>query len=131
MEIAHDENAELLIVSEKGFGKRTCLDEYRLQTRGGTGVKTYKITPKTGEVSGMKIVDNSDDIVLINSDGTVIRLNCSAITSSGRSTQGVTLMKMQKDVNVVSIAKINEENEDTVQKAENDNTIENNENDSE
>lgn len=122
MEIAHDENAEILIVSEHGFGKRTSLDEYRIQTRGGTGVKTYKITQKTGDVVGMKIVDNSDDIVLINSDGTVIRLNCCGISTSGRSTQGVTLMKMNNETKVVAIAKINEkENEESSKKIEDNN----------
>lgn len=110
-----DEKSELLTVSEKGFGKRTSLSEYSPQGRGGKGVKTYKVTDKTGSLVGAKVVKQSDEILLINSQGTVIRLNVSNISETSRNTLGVTLMKSGEDVNVVSIAKINnEDNEEGI-----------------
>ncbi len=100
----------LLAITENGFGKRTELDEYRVQTRAGKGVITYKITPKTGKVIGIKLVDEKDDIMLITDTGTVIRINVSEISILGRSTQGVTLMRTNEG-KVVSIEKISEEEE--------------------
>ena len=97
----------LLAITENGFGKRTELDEYRVQTRGGKGVITYKITPKTGELVGVKIVSEEDDVMLITDTGTVIRLNVKDISVLGRSTQGVTLMRTNEG-KVVSIEKISE-----------------------
>lgn len=104
-----DETAELLTVSEKGFGKRTPLKVYGLQGRGGKGVKTYKVTEKTGKLVGAKVVNDNDEILLINNEGTIIRLNVSGISETGRNTLGVTLMKAHDDVKVVSIGKINSE----------------------
>ena len=98
----------LLAITENGFGKRTELDEYRVQTRAGKGVITYKITPKTGKVIGIKLVDETDDIMLITDTGTIIRINVSEISVLGRSTQGVTLMRTNEG-KVVSIEKISEE----------------------
>ncbi len=98
----------LLAITENGFGKRTELNEYRVQTRGGKGVITYKITPKTGKLVGIKIVKNTDDIMLITDTGTIIRLNVSEISILGRSTQGVTLMRTNEG-KVVSIEKISDE----------------------
>lgn len=110
-----DDTSELLTVSEKGFGKRTSMDEYGLQGRGGKGVKTYRVTEKTGKLVGAKIVKNSDEILLINNQGTIIRLNVSGISETGRNTQGVKLMKAEDDVKIVSIAKINnDDKEDNV-----------------
>lgn len=100
-------NATLLAITENGFGKRTELDEYRVQTRGGKGVITYKITPKTGDIVGIRIVENSDDVMLITDTGTIIRLNVSEISILGRSTQGVTLMRTNEG-RVVSIEKVTE-----------------------
>ncbi len=94
----------LLVVTENGFGKRTEISEYKIQSRAGKGILTYRITSKTGKAAGMKLVDNDEDIMLISSDGTVIRLDVSEISILGRSTQGVTLMRMQQDISVVSIA---------------------------
>jgi DNA gyrase subunit A len=103
--------ATLLAITENGFGKRTELDEYRVQTRGGKGVITYKVTPKTGCIVGIKIVTGSDDVMIITDTGTIIRINASAISVLGRSTQGVTLMRTNEG-KVVSIEKIPEvENE--------------------
>ncbi len=97
----------LLTITENGFGKRTELDEYRVQIRAGKGVITYKITPKTGKVVGVKLVDESDDIMLVTDTGTIIRMNVSEISILGRPTQGVTLMRTNEG-KVVSIEKISE-----------------------
>ena len=94
--------ATLLAITENGFGKRTELEEYRVQTRGGKGVITYKITPKTGNIVGIRIVDEKDDVMLITDTGTIIRLNVGGISILGRSTQGVTLMRTNEG-KVVSI----------------------------
>ena len=99
--------ATLLAITENGFGKRTELDEYRVQTRGGKGVITYKITPKTGSIVGIKIVDDGDDVMLITDTGIIIRMNVNDISILGRSTQGVTLMRTNEG-KVVSIEKITE-----------------------
>lgn len=101
-------SATLLAITENGFGKRTELDEYRVQIRGGKGVITYKITPKTGELVGIKIVNDDDDIMMITDTGTIIRLNVKEVSVLGRSTQGVTLMRTNEG-KVVSVEKISEE----------------------
>ena len=103
--------ATLLAITENGFGKRTELDEYRVQTRGGKGVLTYKITPKTGDIVGIRIVVDSDDVMLITDTGTIIRISAADISILGRSTQGVTLMRTNEG-KVVSIEKVPEEKED-------------------
>lgn len=100
------EDAYLLVVTENGFGKRTELAEYKTQTRGGKGILTYKVTDRTGKIAGMRIVTDEDDIMLISSDGTIIRLNVQEVSILGRATQGVTLMRMADEVNVVSVASI-------------------------
>ena len=92
----------LLTITENGFGKRTELDEYRVQVRAGKGVITYKTTPKTGEVIGVKLVDEDDDIMLVTDTGTIIRIKVSEISILGRPTQGVTLMRTNEG-KVVSI----------------------------
>ena len=104
-------NATLLAITENGFGKRTELDEYRVQTRGGRGVITYKVTPKTGNIVGIRIVEEADDVMLITDTGTIIRLNVAGISVLGRSTQGVTLMRTNEG-RVVSIEKITEKEEE-------------------
>jgi DNA gyrase subunit A len=106
------ESLKLLTVSEKGFGKRTSLKQYTVQGRGGKGIKTYKVTKKTGNLVGARVVDNSDEILLINNQGTVIRLNVADISETSRNTLGVTLMRAEEDVKVVSIAKINNDDND-------------------
>ncbi len=106
--IIANSKSTLLAITENGFGKRTDLDEYRVQIRGGKGVITYKITPKTGEVIGIKIVNDADDIMMITDTGTIIRMNVNEISILGRSTQGVTLMRTNEG-KVVSIEKITED----------------------
>jgi len=112
MEPIVSDNVCLLAITENGFGKRTEVEEYRVQTRGGKGVLTYKITDKTGEVVGIKIVKETDDIILISSDGTIIRLAVKDVSVLGRNTQGVTLMRMPEGVQLVSIAKVTDEEEE-------------------
>lgn len=102
--------ATLLAITENGFGKRTDLDEYRVQARGGKGVTTYKITPKTGDIVGIKVVNGNEDVMLVTDTGTIIRLKVSDISVLGRSTQGVTLMRTN-DGKVVSIETVEPEEE--------------------
>ena len=101
--------ATLLAITENGFGKRTELDEYRVQIRGGKGVITYKITPKTGKLVGVRIASDDDDVMLITNAGTIIRLKVKEISVLGRSTQGVTLMRTSDGGKVVSIETLSPE----------------------
>ncbi len=103
--------ATLLAITENGFGKRTELDEYRVQARGGRGVITYKITPKTGKLVGIRIAAGEEDVMLITDTGTIIRLAVKDISVLGRSTQGVTLMRTNDGGKVVSIELVEEEQE--------------------
>ena len=104
--------ATLLAITENGFGKRTELDEYRVQQRGGKGVITYKVTPKTGELVGVGIADDSQDVMLISDTGTIIRMHVNEISILGRSTQGVTLMRTNDGGKVVSIELVDNEEEE-------------------
>ena len=104
--------ATLLAITENGFGKRTELDEYRVQLRGGRGVITYKVTPKTGELVGVKIADETQDVMLITDTGTIIRMSVKEISVLGRSTQGVTLMRTNDGGKVVSIEIVDKDEED-------------------
>ena len=107
-------NATLLAITENGFGKRTELDEYRVQARGGKGVITYKITPKTGELIGVKIADDTQDVMLITDTGTIIRMSVKEISILGRSTQGVTLMRTNDGGKVVSIEIVEKDEEESI-----------------
>lgn len=97
---------DLLIVSEKGMGKRTDMEEFTRQNRGGKGVKCYKITEKTGNVVGMKAVDDDSEIMIINTEGIIIRMKCSDISVYGRITSGVKLINLPGDDLVASVAKV-------------------------
>ena len=108
--IVQGSNATLLSITENGFGKRTELEEYRVQTRGGRGVMTYKITPKTGNIVGIRIATDDEDVMIITDTGTIIRLKVSDISVLGRVTQGVTLMRTNEG-KVVSIETIQNEEE--------------------
>ena len=107
--LADNKKATLLAITENGFGKRTELDEYRVQNRGGRGVITYKITPKTGNIVGIRIANEDDDVMLITNSGTVIRLKMKDVSVLGRATQGVTLMRTSGDEKVVSIETVEPE----------------------
>jgi len=106
----HSQGSQMLIVSEKGLGKRTNMDEFTAQNRGGKGVKCYKITEKTGEVVGAKAVDEDDEIMIINTEGIIIRMECSGISVLGRITSGVKLINLRDNEIVASIAKVRETN---------------------
>ncbi len=97
---------ELLIVSEKGMGKRTGISEFTAQNRGGKGVKCYKITEKTGNVVGMKAVEEDNEVMIINTQGIIIRMQCSDISILGRITSGVKLINLPEGEKVASVAKV-------------------------
>lgn len=99
-----EEDKKLLVISEGGFGKRTDLKEYKTQIRGGKGLITYNIRKKTGDIVDARVVADDDEIMMISLHGTIIRIMAKDISIMGRSTQGVTLMKMKKD-KVVAVAK--------------------------
>ncbi len=100
-----EKDRQILVITENGYGKRTQESEYRLQTRGGIGLKTMNITDKTGKMCGLKIVDGSEEIMLINDAGVVIRMSVDEISLIGRSTQGVRLMRVNDETKVVCVAK--------------------------
>ena len=105
----------LLFVSERGMGKRTNMDEFTVQRRGGKGVKCYKITEKTGDVVGVKAVNEDNEIMIITTEGILIRLVVNGISNLGRITSGVKLINMDadKDITVASIAKVRDNNTQT------------------
>ena len=104
-----EKDKKVLIVSEKGFGKCTLSDEYRVQTRGGKGLKTYKITEKTGNVIDVKMIDDKEELIMVTSDGVIIRIRAKDISTTSRITQGVKLINVNDDVKVMSVAKISED----------------------
>ena len=113
MELDIDGTREMLVVSENGFGKRTSLDEYRLQTRGGKGIATYDKSKfsKTGMLVGGMLVRDENEVMLINSNGVIIRIRAEEISKSGRTTQGVKIMKVEEDSHIVSLAKVVDDEE--------------------
>ena len=111
MDLVRDKK-DLLVVTENGFGKRTPIDDYRVQRRGGKGIKTYKITEKTGNIIGARTVTDDDEIMIINSEGIIIRLEVKDISKMGRNTQGVTLMKIEGENKAVAISLVDKEDED-------------------
>ena len=104
---------ELLVVTQKGFGKRTKVEEYKVQVRGGKGLLTYDKAKfkKTGELVGAIVVDDDDDVMLINSDGIIIRMQAKEISKLGRATQGVKIMNISEDANIISLAKVARQDE--------------------
>ena len=112
------EGAYILTVSETGYGRLSNVSDYRIQSRGGKGIFTYRITEKTGKLAGMKTVTDNDDIILITSDGVIIRMHTDEISSYSRQTQGVKVMRLDDGVSVMSIARTERE-EETDEEAEN------------
>ena len=106
------EEGMLLSVTENGYGKKTDIAEFKCQFRGGRGVAGYKITDKTGLIAGCRVVSDDEDIIMITSDGIIIRTGVDEISMFGRVTQGVRVMKLADDVNVVSIARANKEEDE-------------------
>jgi DNA gyrase subunit A len=105
MDSVHD-NAELIVITENGYGKRTPLSEYRTQTRGGKGYYTIKRTEKTGELVAFKVVKPGDDLMIITKEGIIIRISVDDASIMGRYTQGVTLMRLNDNDQVVAVAKV-------------------------
>ncbi len=104
---------ELMVVTSKGYGKRTPVEDYKVQTRGGKGLLTYDKSKfsKTGMLVGALVVDDDDEVLLINSEGTIIRIKAAEVSKLGRATQGVRIMRADDDVNIISIAKVIREEE--------------------
>ncbi len=118
MQLDHQGDS-LLIVSENGLGKRTYLNEFTVQNRGGKGVKCYKITEKTGNVVGVKAVNDDHEIMMITTEGVIIQLRMEDISTLGRITSGVKMMNLEEDVKVAKIAKVREKVSDGSQEFEN------------
>ena len=108
-----DPHGQVLTVTERGYGKRTPVEDYRLQGRGGLGIINLKVTPKTGEVVGVKYVTPEEGLMLITQEGMIIRLNVSGVREVGRSAQGVKLMNLDPEDRIVAVAKLAEKDEET------------------
>ena len=108
----------ILSITENGYGKRTDVNEYSVQNRGGMGLKNYNITEKTGKVADIKVVSGEEDLLIISNDGTIIRLDVGSINQLGRSTQGVKVMRLGEDCRVISITTTDKEEEETEEVSE-------------
>ncbi len=108
--IARDE-ADLLVVTENGFGKRTPIREYPCKGRGGLGVKTVQLTEARGQLAGALVVRDGDHVILISTGGTVIRMPVDGIRRAGRATQGVIVMRLREAENVSTLARVAESDE--------------------
>lgn len=117
MEVVQEHN-KLLVVSENGYGKRTPMKEYRQQTRGGKGIITYNLNSKTGSLVGALVVGDTDDLMIINDSGVLIRIKVDDVSVTGRITSGVRVMKIDDSTRLVSIAKVEESDEEDAQVVE-------------
>jgi DNA gyrase subunit A len=117
MELA-DKDEELLVVTQNGYGKRTPVKDYKLQVRGGKGLLTYDKSKfkKTGELIGAMVVNKDDEILLINSDGIIIRIEAKEVSVLGRATQGVKIMRVQENANIITMAKVIKDEEEKEEK---------------
>ena len=106
------EGEDLLIITEKGYGKRTRLGEYRLQNRGGKGLIAANITDRNGNIAAVKVVNKEDEVMIISREGIIIRTEVSQISRIGRNTQGVKVMALEEGDRVVALAGIAPEDED-------------------
>ncbi|MDR0930425.1 MAG: DNA gyrase subunit A [Clostridiales bacterium] len=113
--VRSDEELQFLTITENGYGKRTGVDAYRKQSRGGKGIKTYKPSDKTGLITAIKIVDDDDDIMLITSEGVIIRIHCADISTVGRVAMGVRLVRLGDDVSVIGVGRIERDDEAEVE----------------
>ena len=112
MEVVRDEG-ELLVITANGYGKRTPLSEYRQQARGGKGVFTVRPSARNGEIVGALVVKDGEEIMAISKEGIIIRIKVDEISSMGRTTQGVTIMKVAEHDTVVSMARVAEHESDS------------------
>lgn len=119
MELA-EKDEELLVVTQNGYGKRTPVEEYKVQTRGGKGLLTYDKAKfkKTGELIGAMVVNDNDEILLINSDGIIIRIKAGEVSRLGRATQGVKIMRVAEEANIITMAKVIKEDDDDLDENE-------------
>ena len=115
MAVVRDDVKDILVVTEKGYGKRTDADEYRLQTRGGMGVKTLNITDKNGRLASLRAVNDDLDLIATTNKGVTIRMHCADISQTGRVAQGVKLIRLRDDQHVSSIAIVEREDDEVVQ----------------
>lgn len=115
MAVVCDDVKDILVVTEKGYGKRTDADEYRLQTRGGMGVKTLNITDKNGRLASLRAVNDDLDLIATTNKGVTIRMHCADISQTGRAAQGVKLIRLRDDQHVSSIAIVEREDDEVVQ----------------
>ena len=118
MVVVKHPDTQLLVVSEKGYGKRSKIDEYRLTNRGGKGVKTIHITPKTGHLIAIKPVLDTDDLMIITKENNMIRTSVSSIREAGRNTQGVILIRLKEGDDIAAVAKIAEKDDENIQVSE-------------
>jgi DNA gyrase subunit A len=107
----NDMDANILVVSENGYGKRSSLEDYRVTNRGGKGVKTISITEKTGELVSIKTVNDLDDLMIINKSGIAIRMEVATLRVMGRATQGVRLINLKGDDTIAAVAKVMKDDE--------------------
>jgi len=113
--IKNTHGSTVLAISENGYGKRSLVEDYREQSRGGKGVITLKVTKKTGELIALKEVSDKDDLMIITENGKVIRMNCGGIRTMGRNTQGVRIMRLDSDGKIAAVTRVvNEEDDETV-----------------
>ncbi len=119
-----DENSTLLTITENGYGKKTPVSEFKLQFRAGKGVTGYKITEKTGLIAGMSIVTNDDDVIVITTEGVIIRMSVAEISEFGRVTQGVRVMRLDDGVKIKSIERTQKEEEEETEQAPSEETQE-------
>lgn len=122
MQVVKDD-AKLLVVSEFGYGKRTPLTEYRVQSRGGKGIITYNLNSKTGNLIGAMVVEDSDELMIINDSGVLIRIKVNEVSVTGRITSGVRVMRVDDDTKLVSIAKVGENEESSEDQVEDQNEL--------
>lgn len=115
MAVVRDDVKDILVVTEKGYGKRTDADEYRLQTRGGMGVKTLNITDKNGRLASLRAVNDDLDLIATTNKGVTIRMHCADISQTGRAAQGVKLIRLRDDQHVSSIAIVEREDDEVIQ----------------
>ncbi|MBT8385404.1 MAG: DNA gyrase subunit A, partial [Bacteroidia bacterium] len=122
----NDMDSDILVVSEKGYGKRSSLEDYRITNRGGKGVKTINVTEKTGNLVAIKNVSDDDDLMIINKSGITIRMAVSDLRVMGRATQGVKLINIKNDDSIAAVAKVMHEEDDETDENDIGTEIENN-----
>jgi DNA gyrase subunit A len=120
----NDMNSEILVVAEKGYGKRSSLDEYRITNRGGKGVKTLNITEKTGQLISINAVTDADDLMIINKSGLTIRMAVEDLRVMGRATQGVKLINLKGNDSIAAVTKVMKDDVEEVVVDEDGNVIE-------